>query len=112
MKNLLKLFAVVLIAALFLVSCSDKGRKGGTIQITNGTGYPDYFIVVEGKEFLKALEDLKNGDGTLINTGATETLHYDKDGFYTVTALNPLGFYEFVFLALGNTEKVTIKDKK
>jgi len=114
MKNILKLFAVVLVAAFLLISCSkedleDIAKQGGAIKITNSAGSENYFIVVEGKEFMQAAEDLLNGKGTLIKNNASTTVSFDTIGVYTVVALFPAGFHDTVVLALGETKKVTIK---
>lgn len=114
MKNFIKLslLGVILTAALILGSCNEELiKKGGTIQVTNGFSGINYVIIVEGAGFEDALADLQSGGGTLMNSGATQTFTYSEDGFYTVVALQPLptGFYQTVYLALGSTEKVTIK---
>jgi hypothetical protein len=119
MKNLLKLLGVVLIAACFLVSCDQETKdilkKGGTLEITNGTGHINYYIIIEGEDLTKitqTLADLAEGDkGELINIDETKKITYDKVGVYTVVAANPVGFYETVILALGETKKVTIAAK-
>jgi len=106
MKNLIKLFVVVLTAVLLLVSCGGI-KKGGTIEVTNGLSTPTYVNIVKGADFLGAL---KEGDGTLIQRGYTEKFTFDEDGFYTVTAIPPItGFYKTVYLALDSIEKVTVK---
>jgi len=102
MKNLIKLFVVVLTAALLLVSC---GKKGGTIEVTNGMKTPTYVDIVKGVDFL----NIKEGDGTLIQPGDTEKFTFDEDGAYTVTAIPPVGFFKTVYLALDSIERVTVK---
>jgi len=104
MKKAILLFAAI--AALALASC-DIVPKGGTIEVTNGLTIPTYVIVVKGSEYASALEDVKNDKGTLLEAGAKTSKKFDKNGFYTVVAVN--GFYKIVSLTAGNTEKVTIE---
>ena len=109
MKNLLKFLGVVLVAACFLISC--KIEKGGTIEVTNGLKIPTYVIIVKGMDYLGAAEDLKNGEGTLIESGAMKAFDKDDDGIYTVVATTSsiTPFSKTVTLTLGKTEKVTVK---
>jgi len=105
MKNFIKLFVVVLVAAFVFISC----EKGGTIEVTNLSGNSNFVIIVKGEKFLDALNDVANGKGTVIANGAKKTFSFDEDGIYTVVAAVPVGFNKVVTLLLGNTEKVTIK---
>jgi len=113
-KNLIKLFVVMFVTTLLLSSC-DLFKKGGTIEVTNGTGYPTLVIVVKGEKFLEALKELQAGKGTTIPKGGKKTFDYDKDGIYTVCALmgDPSTvlneFHEVITLIGGGTQKVTIK---
>jgi hypothetical protein len=108
MKNLLKFFVVVLVAALFLVSCEIE--KGGTIEVTNGLNIPTYVIIVKGIDYAEAIKDLAKGEGTLIDSGAMNPFHKDNDGVYTVVATTSLlPFTKTVTLTLGKTERVTVK---
>jgi len=107
MKNLLKFLGLVLVAACFLISCEIE--KGGTIEVTNKTGYPNYFIIVEGSDFAGAVSDLTSGKGTLINNDETKKVYFDNVGIYTVIAANPAGFHKTVTLVLGKTERVTLE---
>jgi hypothetical protein len=107
MKNLLKLLGVVLVATFFLVSC--KIEKGGTIEVTNALNIPTYVIIVKGIDYAGVLNDLSNGEGTLIESGAKASFDKDDDGYYTVVASPPAPFfYKSVFLSLGKTETVTV----
>ena len=102
MKNLIKLFVVVLVAAFVFISC----QKGGTIEVVNSSGYPNLVIIVEGVDILGI--DLQN-DGIQMANGTKKTFTYTEDGTYTVVAAYPLGFFKPVILLGGNNEKVTIK---
>jgi len=106
MKNFIKLFVVVLALAFVFISC----EKGGTIQVTNNLSYPTYVIIVKGADFAKALADLANNKGTLIDKGKTKEFSFGEDGIYTVTATNPLpSMIKSVTLMMGSSEKVPIK---
>ena len=106
MKNIIKLFVVVLAVAFVFISC----EKGGTIEVTNGYDGPNLVVIVKGADLVGALQDLGNGKGTVMDKkGATKKFTYDEDGIYTVVASFPAGFSKPVTLLLGNTEKVTIK---
>jgi len=108
MKNLLKLLGVVLVAALFLVSCEI--QKGGTIEVTNGLKTQTYFVIVKGLDYEDAIKDITAGRGTLLEPGAKKSFTKDEDGVYSVVAIPPLPcFSGQATLALGNTEKITIK---
>ena len=112
MKNYFKLLGVVLAATFLLITVSCSEIKGGTIQVTNGLGnnLPTLVIVVKGVDYQSALKDLENGVGTWILAGATHEFKYDEDGIYTIVATPPMPFFtDTKTLALGNTEKVTVK---
>jgi hypothetical protein len=123
MKNLLKLFVIVLIAAFFIVSCGEDdplNLKGGTVEITNGLDSPNVktsVIVKKGEigenatEALTAIvAEINAGGGTDIPRGEAKEFKFDEDGFYTVVAVPPLiPFVKVVYLALGSTQKVTVK---
>jgi len=102
MKNLLKLFGVVLVAALILVSCNLE--KGGTVEVTNGLS--ESTIV---KVFKLGEDALNLGNTDVLNPGETKRWTFKEDGTYIVTAAPPLGFSQTVILLAGGTEKVTIK---
>jgi len=104
MKNLLRLFVVVLAAGLLLVSCNLE--KGGTIEVTNGMSMPTYVDIIKGVDIINAI---KEGDGTLIQPGKTKIFTFNEDGTYTVTAIPPPGFIKPVILLAGDTQKVTVK---
>jgi hypothetical protein len=120
MRKQYLLLLIVLVVASMLFSCSEE-YKGGSIEITNNAGialgdkYVNYYVIVEGVDVVQAWNDLTNNNGTLIEKGAKKTIHFDKDGFYSVVALYPAKtsippvFTKTVYLALGVTEKVVIE---
>jgi len=119
MKKLLKLLGVVLVATFVLatVSCGEEEiiKKGGTIEVTNklANNAIAYVIIAKGSDYQKALEDLNEGKGKVINPGATESFKFDEDGIYTVCALAVPALVQPVpqpvTLALGSTKKVIIQ---
>jgi len=104
MKKFIKLFVVVLALAFVFISC----EKGGTIEVINSSGIPNYVLIVKGIDVLNI--NLER-DGTLMAAGAKKTFSFSEDGTYTVVAAYPVGFYKTVILALGSNEKVTIPSK-
>jgi len=111
MKNFIKLFVVVLVAAFMCISCLE---KGGTIEVYNSVnGDPltnsNLFVIVKGVDVAGAFSDLASGRGTTIAKGATKSISFDEDGLYTVVAFYPTGFTYPATLLGGNTVKVTIK---
>ena len=109
MKNLLKLLGVVLIAAFMMISVSCR-EKGGTIEVYNSLSTTTWVTVVKGSKDLS--ESLQEGQGDEIAPGASKSWDFDEDGTYFVGAIPPIGFYKLAVLLGGNTEKITIKDKK
>jgi len=112
MKNFIKLFVVVLVAAFLCISCLE---KGGTIEVTNSaSGDPltnsNYVIIVKGIDVVDAFKDLADGKGTVLKKGQVKPFHFDEDGIYTVVALYPTGYLSApATLLAGNTVKVEIK---
>jgi len=111
MKNFIKLFVLILAAALLFMSCIE---KGGTIDVTNQAelleGGGNLVIIVKGYDFTTAVSDLANGKGTLIAKGAKKSFNKDEDGVYTVVAAYPSPvFTQVVTLLAGNTVSVVIK---
>jgi hypothetical protein len=102
MKNLIKLFVVVLAMSFVFISC----EKGGTIEVINSSGYPNMVLIVEGLN-IAGIDPQKNG--TQLAEGAKKTFTYTEDGTYTVVAAYPLGFFKTVILLGGSSERVTIK---
>jgi len=114
---LLMIGLIAFTAALLLASCGDDIiKKGGAIEVTNDQNVFTYVIIVEGLELDQAWKDLQAGNGTYIERNSKETFTFDKDGFYTVLALPPAKiaippcFSQTVYVALGNTERVTVKE--
>jgi hypothetical protein len=108
MKNLLKFLGVVLVAALFLISCNIE--KGGTIEVTNGLDIQTRVVIVKGIDYADALKELTSGGGTAIEPGKMKSFDKDEDGIYTVVAtMSLLPFSKQVTLALGKTETVTVR---
>jgi hypothetical protein len=106
MKNVLKIFAVVLVAAFLMVSCEE---KGGTIEVKNSWSYDASVSVVKGSSPSMP----KVGEGTLIKAGQTHEFEQDEDGVYLVCAISiePKTFVSSpVTLLAGNSVTVTIKD--
>jgi len=111
MKKSVKLFVVILTAAILLGSC-DLIKTGGTIIVENKLDYSNYVIIVKGEKFDDAVKDLLDNKGTLINKDGKKSFSFDEDGVYTVTALYPAaGPLAPVTLAGGITLTVTITPK-
>ena len=106
MKNFIKLFAVVLVAAFFCVSCLE---KGGTIMVTNNYNGDNFVLVIKGE--LTSLPDIDlQRNGTLIGKNQTKSFNFDDDGAYTVAYFFPSPGFKMppVILLAGNTVKVTV----
>jgi len=115
MKNLYKLIGILLVTMILLVSISckedDSIKKGGTIMVYNSTANPSWVNVYKGSLDLwnEIKDSVKEGEGTLVAPSSTQPFTMDEDGFYLITAIPPVGFYDTVILFAGSTSKVTIK---
>jgi hypothetical protein len=105
MKNILKIFAVVLVAAFLMVSCQE---KGGTIEVENKMSGEIWVIIKKGS----TNPSMSQGEGDLIKPNATKSWDFDEDGVYAVGAISLMGKpqYKVATLLAGNTEKITFKD--
>ena len=104
MKNILKIFAVVLVAAFLTVSCKE---KGGTIEVKNEMSSEIWVIIKKGS----TNPSISQGDGDLIQPNKTKSWDFDEDGVYVVAAISLTGApkYKAATLLAGNTEKITFK---
>jgi len=118
MKNLIKLFVVMLVATLPLTSC-DLIKKGGTIVVENKLDKANYVVIVKvesisdisdnNPKIKEAYEKLKDNKGTEIAKDGKKSFSYDEDGVYAVTALYPaLGAFPATLIG-GITETITLK---
>ena len=85
MKNKIKLIgiiAIVAIVGLALMSCG--GKKGGSVEVTNNTGFEIQVKIIEGKD--KNHGDWGEGNGTSIGAavGTTGTVSISADGDHTL----------------------------
>jgi hypothetical protein len=107
MKNVLKIFAVVLVAAavFLMVSCQE---KGGTIEVENKMATDIWVVITKGE----SKPDLSPEKGDIVHPNETRSWDFDEDGIYTVGAisLTSLPKWKIATLLAGNTEKVTFKD--
>jgi len=115
-KNFIKLFVAVLGLTVLLVACD---KKGGIIEVTNGTQDVAWVNIIEGANIADAF---KEGEGTQLSAGQMQKFTFDEDGIYTVFAtivhtnlVDGLAgsdiiskFNKTVTLLAGSTEKVTI----
>jgi len=120
MKNFVKLFVVMLTAAILLGSC-DLIEKGGTIIVENALDYDEYVSIVkvenindylDNPNVKNAKNELKNNQGTLIPKGSKQSFSFNEDGVYVVTALTPGFWTSPVPLAGGIKATVTLEPKE
>jgi len=117
MKNFVKLFVVMLVAAILLGSC-DLLQKGGTIIVKNDLDKANKVSIVK----IDNITDLKNpkikeaidnlsSRGTEIKSGDQQKFTFDEDGVYVVAALLPKsGFAPPITLTAGITLTVTFDE--
>jgi len=119
MKNFVKLFIVILTAAILLGSC-DLIDKGGSIIVKNELDYANSVHIVKVEDITNLLDNPKikeaynillNNGGTRIEKGGKKTFSYKEDGIYVVTALSPGFWTSPVTLAGGITITVTLEPK-
>jgi len=111
MKNTKKigLWLVTIIAILAMTGIMAGCQKGGTLEVTNGTSLPQAIVVstIDGPVFASL-------DPAYV-PGQTKKYTFDSDETVIVTCPvldssgNTTNFHKEVLIALGNSEKVTVK---
>jgi len=119
MKNFVKLFVVILAAAILLGSC-DLLKKGGTITVKNELNYDNYVSIVkvdtlenpfDNPKVKDAFETLKKNGGTKIEKNGKKTFSFDEDGAYILAAY-PAGCALPITLLAGAPIEINIVPKE
>jgi len=121
MKNLFKLFAMVLVAALFMASAScnveDLYKPGGIIEVNNPTQFPYTVTIYKvsadtvNSTFDSIKDSLTFDPNNIVNAGQTKQFTKSEDGYYLIAGVSlSLDYFNSSAVLLGgNTQTVTIK---